>query len=92
MPFKINEEGWKEMAREIVNKHIVPRMERVADACNEQDGLTEEDGYRVGTEGSGEQLQKHDERATVITATAAAMRQNAKNNTLVKNFHLAGGE
>lgn len=87
MPIKLDEEAFKKLAEEIVQEHGVPRMKRVAEACNSQAGL--EDDYRVSTEGEGQHLNVKD-RATVITATAAAMDDNAKNNRLLQNFHLAG--
>lgn len=89
MPVRINLPAWKQMAKEIANNQLVERMQRVADACNEQAGLT--DGYRVGIEGD-DTLTKHDERMTVITATAEAIVDNARTNRLVQNFHLAGGD
>lgn len=88
MPFASNETGWNKLAKEIVNTEGVKRMERVADACNEELG---EDGFKVGVEGD-DTLQKHDRRMTVITATAAAIKHNAKHNTLIRNFFRAGGE
>lgn len=45
-------------------------------------------GYMVGVEGD-DPLQKHDYRATVITASAAAMWHNAKHQTLLKYFVMA---
>lgn len=92
MPFEPNLDGWNALAKEVIAKEGVKRMERVAAACNAQDDVSDEDGYRVSTEGSGEQLQKHDYRVTVITATAEAMIRNARNGTLIKNFYLAGGD
>lgn len=88
MKIEFNDDGLNEITKNIIATEGVSRMKRVADACNAQDGL--EDGYRVSVEGS-KPLRKHDYRATVITATAQAMRKNAKNNTLVQNFHQAGG-
>lgn len=91
MPWVFHEEGWLEIKKQIVESVLVPRMQRVAEASNTEAGI--EDGYRVGTEGDPEkQLRLHDWRSTVITATAEAMVDSARNNTLVNNFHLAGGE
>ena len=47
-------------------------------------------GFMVSTEGD-EPLTKRDYRATVITASAAAMRLNAKHNTLLQHFNEAAG-
>lgn len=88
MPFKSNDAGWKQLAKEIIATEGVKRMQRVADACNE--GISD-DGYKVGIEGD-DTLQKHDMRMTVITTTAEAIIDNGRNGTLIKNFHLAGGE
>lgn len=85
---KFNADGWDEIVKEVINEVAVPRMKRVADASNA--GL-DRPGYLVSTEGDNP-LQKRDYRATVITATEDAMYDNAKNDTLLKNFHLAGGD
>lgn len=91
MKLDINEQNWARLLGEIVATKFVERMQRVADACNQQAGLV--DGYRVGIQGdSGKTLQKHDLRMTVITATAEAIEDNARHNRLLANFHLAGGE
>lgn len=87
---KMNRAGWNKLVKEIVETEGVERMGRVAAAANAAADL--DDGYRVSVEGPGEQLSKHSYHATVITATAAAMVDNARNNTLVNNFHHAGGE
>ncbi|AER47568.1 neck protein [Mycobacterium phage DS6A] len=94
---KFHKGGWNNLVSEVVETEGVDRMKRVADAANEalarskyRDNKTP-DGYRVGTEGDGKQLAKRSFRATVITATPQAMRDNAKNNTLVNEFYRAGG-
>jgi hypothetical protein len=88
--FEPDEQGWDDLVRGIIRTDGARRMETVAAACNAADGL--EDGYRAGTQGSGEQLTRRDLRATAITATYDAILSNAKNNTLIKNLHIAGGE
>ena len=82
-------DAWRELEREVVATEGVARMQRVASAANQAAGIT--DGYRVSVEGSGEQLTKRDYRATVITATAEAMRAEAEHGSLVGNFYQAGG-
>jgi len=96
MPLEFIEKNWDSMVKEIVERECVPRMKRVADACNA--GLTGRErpfdpvGYVVDTEvEGGKTLRKHDYHATVITATNQAMADNAENNSLVMNFHQAGG-
>jgi hypothetical protein len=84
-----NKKGWQEIAKHVVETEGVRRMKRVADAANAADDLDE--GYLVSTEGD-DPLSKADYRATVITATAEAMRSNAKRNTLVRELHRAGGD
>jgi hypothetical protein len=93
MPVEFNHKNWDQMVKEIVENQCVPRMQTVADACNEQmaerseRGLNEP-GYVVSVEG-GKPLEEHDYRATVITGTNQAMVDNAENNTLLQNFYLA---
>lgn len=91
MALKFNKKNWNGIIRQIVDTEGVERMQRVADACNQGLDTDEAPGYRVSTEGD-EPLSKNGYRATVITAEAESIVDNAKNNTLVKNFHLAGGE
>lgn len=86
---EFHKEGWDALIKGVVETVGVSRMSAVAAAANSSAGL--DDGYRVSVEGD-DPLQQHDYRATVITATGAAMSDNMKNNTLVNNFHVAGGE
>jgi hypothetical protein len=87
---KFIKKNWAAQNKAIVDTDGVKRMSKVADACNT--GLESDiDGYLVSVEGD-QPLTKRDYRATVITATGEAMRDNAKHNTLVKNFYLAGGD
>lgn len=85
---KFNRKAWDSLVKEIIETEGVERMSRVADACNAELG---EDGYKVSVEGD-DPLTKDDYRATVITATAHAMRHNAKHNTLIQNLHKASGD
>ena len=85
---RFNKAGWDEVVKHVIDTEGVDRMKRVADASNQ--GLDDPNGYQVSTEGD-EPLSKRDYTATVITASAEAMRDNAKHNTLVKNLHRAGG-
>lgn len=87
---KMHAEGWDEITSQVVNSLGVELMQRVADACNGDEGLGD-GGFMVSTEGS-KPLQKRSYRATVITVTEDAQRANAKNNTLVNNFHLAADD
>lgn len=84
---KFHRDGWDSLVREVVDNEAVPRMRRVADACN---GHLDRPGYLVSVEGD-DQLRKRSYRATVITATGDAMRDNQKHNRLVGEFHQAGG-
>ncbi|SHU53969.1 hypothetical protein [Mycobacteroides abscessus] len=85
---KWNKRAINQLVKTVVEVDGVPRMKRVAKACNDEARIT--DGYRVSVEGD-EKLTKADYRATVITATTQAMRNNAKHNTLVRNLPKAGG-
>lgn len=101
MPVTFNRKNWDQMVKEIVENECVPRMQNVADACNQQMAdrggsdtdddsgyVFNEPGYVVSVEG-GKPLESHDYRATVITATNQAMVDNAQNNSLLQNFYLA---
>jgi len=87
---KLTPAGWNALVKTVILEECVPRLQRVADACN--DGLDDEwnPGYLVSTEGP-HPLQKRDYRATCITANWGAIEHNARTNALVNNFHLAGG-
>jgi hypothetical protein len=89
MTIKFNKKAWNALVTDVIDNVAVPRMQRVADASNAT--LEEGEGYMVSTEGD-DPLDKRSYRATVITTTPEAMRSNAKNNTLVKNAYLAGGD
>ena len=87
---KFHKKGWDKIVTQVIDNEGVPRMKRVADACNT--GLDSgREGYKVSTEGD-DPLEKRDYRATVITTSAEAIIDNAKHNTLIQNFHLAGGD
>lgn len=94
MKIEFNMDAWDETVRGIVDENLVPRAEKIADACNSAlADKVEPDGYVAGTvsiEG-GPALTKRDYRATVITRTNAAKKDNALNNRLIHNFHLAEG-
>lgn len=82
-----HKEAWRELSSEVIAAEGVPRMKRVADAANEN---LDHEGYMVSVDGA-KPLRKRDFRATVITATAEAMRDNQKHNRLVVEFYRAGG-
>lgn len=84
---EFNMRAWDKLVTDVINNHAVPRMRRVADACNAR---LDRPGYMVSVEGDNP-LNKRDYSATVITATGDAMYDNQKNNTLVKNFNKAAG-
>jgi len=89
---ELDRKALQQLIIQIVDEECVPRMQRVADACNAGLSLSAgEKGYMVSTEGD-KPLTKHSYRATCITAGAEAILDNAANNTLIKNFHLAGGK
>ncbi|CKH13828.1 hypothetical protein PXH78_26950 [Mycolicibacterium smegmatis] len=84
---KFNKKAWDALVKEVVETEGVERMQRVADACNNH---IETDGYKVSVEGD-DPLDKRDYRATVITSDVEAILDNQRNNTLVSEFHQAGG-
>lgn len=89
--------GWNDIVRDTINTVGVSMAEDVAEGANaaakdrhprlanEAEDGAGHDNYMVSVEG-GERLNLDDYHATVITATAYAMRDNAKHNTLVSNF------
>ena len=79
--------GWNKVISEIIATEGQRRMQRVADAANRNSGTNQ---YKTGIEGE-RPLRKRDYRATVFTAGPEAIRDNRRNNTLVRYFHLAGG-
>jgi hypothetical protein len=86
-------DGWDEVVGEIIHTVAVPMAQSIADACNIEarelaDPPPGKDHYMVSVQGEGA-LRMRDYHATVITATAVAMRQNAKHNLLVRNLHRA---
>ncbi|OYN80422.1 hypothetical protein [Mycolicibacterium sphagni] len=88
MGLKFNRPAWSELVAEVVKTEGVRRAEAIADACNSGSGLGD-GGYKAGTEGDPSKvLQKGGFRATVITATDAAMADNAAHNRLVQNLHV----
>jgi hypothetical protein len=73
------------MRADIAATEAVKRMTRVRDACRAQSGTDE---YMLSTEGPG--AIALESAVTVITAGPEAIRDNHENNTLMRNFHLAG--
>lgn len=91
---EFNEAAWDSMLQNVVDLWAEPRAEMIATAANASvHGDPPPAGkrhYMVGTEGS-DPLHNGDYRATVIAVTNQAKADNARNNTLVRNFHLGGG-
>ena len=83
--------NWSAIAKKIVDEKWVPKAEAIAAQCNAEAGLT--DGYVAGTDSieGGPALRQHGYRATVITRSWEAQHDNAVNDRLVSNFHLAEG-
>lgn len=86
---QLSPDGWNALVKEVIATECVPRMQRVADACN--DALDDEwaGGYMVSVEGP-RPLTKRDYIATCITANWGAIVDNAAHDRLVQNFYLAG--
>lgn len=81
--FKVNRKALNAITKQVIDTVGVERMQKVADACNAD--LGEPDGYLVSIEGD-DPLDKRDYRATVITASAHAIRHDRKHDTLLRNF------
>lgn len=92
---KINRKAVDRLCNDVLRTDGVRRMQRVKDAANssllhESEGSAgQSDDYRLSVEGSN-RLRRND-MVTVITATASAMEDNTRNNTLVNSFHQAAG-
>ena len=88
--FKVNRKAYNEIAKQAIDTIGVPMMQKVADACNaELAGRGKPEGYMVSVEGD-DPLDKRDYRATVITATADAIRHDRKHDSLLRNFGVVG--
>lgn len=85
--FKVNRKALNALTKQIIDTTGVELMQKVADACNAE--LGQPDGYRVSVEGD-DPLDKRDYRATVITASAEAIRADRKHDYLLRNFGVAG--
>ncbi|QRY51732.1 hypothetical protein [Mycolicibacterium septicum] len=80
--FSLNRKAINTIITEAIDKVAVPRMQEVADRCNNH---IDSEGYMVSVEGD-DPLDKRDYRATVITADAKAMMDNARHDRLVTEF------
>ena len=87
---RFNQGAWIDIQEKVVDEFCVPRMQKVADACNADLDSRDEPGYIVSVVGT-KVLGKHDYRATVITKTNEAMADNAVNNTLINHLPEASG-
>lgn len=88
---KFNKTAWSITVANIIGTAGFRRVQAIADACNAGAGLGD-GGYKAGTEGDRSKVLKDDDfRATVITATEAAMEDNATHNRLIQNMHAGGG-
>lgn len=84
--FTVNRKARNVLTKQIVDTTVVELMQKVADAGNAELG---EEGYLVSVEGD-DPLDKRDYRATVITASARAIRHDRKHDTLLRVFGVAG--
>lgn len=104
MRIEFNMPGWNAVVHKVVDERLVPKALEVAEACNADLRVDERgsgqivaepasDEYVAGTVSidGGDALTKADYRATVITRTRRAMRDNAIHNRLTRNFHIAEG-
>lgn len=82
---RMNRKGWDQLVKQVVDSKLVPAAEAIAADCNQAAGIT--DGYRAGTEGELS-LRVRDYRATVITATHEAIRDNARHDRLINNLSI----
>ena len=80
---RMNRKGWDQLIKQVVDERLEPAAQAIAADCNSAAGI--EDGYRAGTEGELS-LRVRDYRATVITATWEAIRDNAKHNRLINGL------
>lgn len=82
--FKLKIGAWNKIVKQVVDTQLEPAAVEIAAACNS--GL-DEDGYMASVEGPRkDRLHRAAYRATVITATGEAMRDNARNDTLINNM------
>jgi len=93
--WRLNRKAREEIVKQVIETDGVQRMDRVAKACDAEAGITGteaiESGFMVSIEGE-DSLKKRDYRVTVIAANAQAIRHDRKHDTLLRNFHLAGGD
>lgn len=102
MKIEFNMAGWNQVVHKVIDERMVPNALEIAAACNAEMRAAErgdgpvvaepaEDEYVAGTVSvdGGDALQQKDYRATVITRTRRAMRDNAIHQRLVNNLYLA---